>query len=84
VFCHSDSSTQQPSQGDKQGCAHCALCANNSSRNDPPAIAPLLVFIFLRYEDASSSPPYLSDDVQCTTPQGWTSSWSSRAPPSFS
>jgi len=83
VICHSDDGGK-PSKSNNPSCAHCALCANGA-RDAIVLIAPLRIVISLAVEPASTEAPGWSIEAPPgPKPQGWTSSWSSRAPPFFS
>ncbi len=80
--CHagSDDSGKTPAPNHKHH-RHCALCAADNRHLALPAfvlIAAVVVFTAPRPDDAWA--PFSHDELT-PLPLGWTSSWSSRAPP---
>jgi len=63
---------------------HCAVCAVSNRDFPPPALALIAaIFVFIA-PPSNEAPARFSHDELAPPPLGWTSSWSSRAPPSFS
>ena len=85
-ICHinSDDSGKTPSQPSRHH--HCALCTLGNCAHDADAIAltPSVVIVPVLPSQHGNVPgwPY-ADDLH-SLPVGWTSSWSSRAPPAIS
>ncbi|OAI22679.1 hypothetical protein A1351_04095 [Methylosinus sp. R-45379] len=77
-------SGERPS-GDHSSCEHCVLCMLGA-RSAASIVAAIwnAATIVLAADLHSHAPPRSTDAAKLSTPLGWASSWSSRAPPSFS
>ena len=63
---------------------HCAVCAASNRDFPLPALALIAAVIVFNAPPSDEAPPRFIHDELAPSPLGWTSSWSSRAPPSFS
>ncbi|MGO9768968.1 MAG: DUF2946 family protein [Roseiarcus sp.] len=82
-ICHAkpDDSGKSPAQPARHH--YCTVCsiANNAPAVDAIALAAGVVIVFAPRSD--DAPTWFHRDYLSPLPVGWTSSWSSRAPPSF-
>lgn len=82
-ICHTDGGAA-PGEDKNAPCSHCVLCGS-ASRLDAALLLPLRVAILLTLVPAPASPTsWALETPLAPRPLGWTSSWSSRAPPYFS
>ena len=63
---------------------HCAVCVASNRDFPLPASALIAAVVAFIPPPPDEAPPRFSRDELAPPPLGWTSSWSSRAPPSFS
>jgi hypothetical protein len=83
-ICHasSDDGGKAPAQPAHQH--HCTLCTANHLHNAVYTVGILASVIALLTPRSDEAPTRLIHDELAPPPLGWTSSWSSRAPPSLS
>jgi len=62
---------------------HCTLCSNGNY-DEAVAVADLAKVIFVFVPRSDEAPRWFVHDDPSPSPPGWTSSWSSRAPPVLS
>jgi hypothetical protein len=63
---------------------HCALCTASNRDISLPALSLIAAVIVFIAPPSDEAPARLIHDELAPPPLGWTSSWSSRAPPSIS
>ena len=84
-ICHAkpDDSGKSPAQPARHHyCTVCSIANNGQGAVDAIALAAGVVIVFAPRSD--DAPTWFHLDYLSPLPVGWTSSWSSRAPPSFS
>jgi hypothetical protein len=84
--CHANSGDSGKTPAQQAGHHHCILCAIGNNDHDADAVALAASVVILpapQSENGNARGWSLPDDLP-SLPVGWSSSWSSRAPPSIS
>ncbi|WP_442755626.1 DUF2946 family protein [Methylocystis sp. JAN1] len=76
-----DDGNRQPAQPHHH---HCALCSIGNYDDTVDAVADLAKVIIVLAPGSDAAPTWFIHDELAPLPLGWTSSWSSRAPPALS
>ncbi|PWB83499.1 MAG: hypothetical protein C3F11_06280 [Methylocystaceae bacterium] len=82
VEAHADDKAPSQHHHHHQQCALCVADNRNLSLDD--AVAFVATVIVLALPQSRATPAWVCRDESTPPPLGWTSSWSSRAPPFFS
>jgi len=61
--------------------SHCALCVASARELPLPAVVPITAVVVVAAPPSDKAPRRFIRDELAPRPPGWTSSWSSRAPP---
>jgi hypothetical protein len=84
-FCNAGSHESGDLPGQHSRHHHCALCvAGSRDVSHYEAAAVIATVVVLALPQSHDRPAWIRRDELTPSPIGWTSSWSSRAPPSFS